>query len=189
MTTNTIVLVRHARSAHVHTGLIDLAGFHRWREDYESAGIDARHEPPPSLRAIANESGILAASTARRANESAKLLAPDRTISTSPLLTELELLPPNLPLRLPLIAWTLAIAVQWVVRVVLRRPYASAAEMQRSRDAAAWLIDLAARNERVLAVTHGSLRLLLSDRLIEHGWRREVPRNRNSHWSAWVFHK
>lgn len=178
-----IVLVRHGRSAHVHTGLIDLAGFRRWRDDYERAGIDARHEPPPALRALAAASGVIVASTARRAIESAELLEPGRTISTSPLLAELELAPPHLRVRMPLIAWAVAIGVQWVIR----RGRVSAEERQRSRDAAEWLTGLAATHESVLAVTHGSLRLLLSDRLVEQGWRREVPRNRGSHWSAWAF--
>jgi len=63
----TILLVRHARSAHVHRGFLDLAGFRRWREAYEAAGIDERDQPPAALKDLARGSGIIVASTAPRA--------------------------------------------------------------------------------------------------------------------------
>ena len=183
-----IVLVRHGRSGHVHSGWINREQFLSWREAYELTGIHQDDLPPRELKAAAASSGVIAASTAPRAIESARLLAPGREISTSPLLAELELAPPNLGrMRMPLPGWMIAIAVQWAARAILRRVHASEAELERSRDAAAWLIDLATSHENVLAVTHGSLRLLLSDRLVEQGWRRELPRRRNGHWSAWPF--
>ena len=117
-----IVLVRHGLSAHVHAGFIDLAGFGRWREAYEAAGIDERDEPPPELRAVAARCGIIVASEARRAIESAKLMNPQGSVRTSPLLQELELAPPNIRgVRMPLAAWALAIGAQWMICAALRR--------------------------------------------------------------------
>lgn len=183
-----IVLVRHGLSAHVHTGLIDLAGFGRWREAYEAAGIDEREEPPSELRDLASSSGIIVTSEARRAIESAKLLDPQRSVSTSPLLQELELAPPNIRgVPVPLSAWALAIGVRWMIRAALRRAHVTPLEIQRSRDAARWLRDLADQHGSVLAVTHGAFRSLLSERLIEQGWRCETITRRSSHWSAWSF--
>src|SRR5687767_305851 len=154
-----IVLVRHGRSGHVQSGWIDREEFLRWREAYESTGIHHDDVPPPELQATAASSGVIAASTAARAIESARLLVPGREITTSPLLAELELAPPVLPMRMPLAAWMIAIGVQWAARVMLRRVHVSELELQRSRDAAAWLIDLASSHGSVLGVTHGSLRL------------------------------
>ncbi len=183
-----IVLVRHGRSGHLHSGWINREEFLGWREAYESAGIHQDEVPPHDLNATAAKSGVIAASTAPRAIESARLLAPGRDIRTSPLLAELELAPPALPMRMPLTSWMIAIGVQWATRAILRRVHVSELELQRSRDAARWLADLASSHESVLAVTHGSLRLLLSNRLVEQGWRRELPRRRrNGHWSAWQF--
>jgi broad specificity phosphatase PhoE len=79
-----IILVRHGRSGHVHSGWIDGATFLRWREAYEAAGIDSEDVPPRELSAAALGSGVLAASVARRAIESAKALAPGREVLTSP---------------------------------------------------------------------------------------------------------
>jgi broad specificity phosphatase PhoE len=185
-----IVLVRHGLSAHTHSGLIDLAGFGRWRAAYEAAGIDERDEPPPALRALASSSGVIVASEARRAIESARLLDPQARVTTSPLLQELELAPPNIRgIRMPLMAWALAIGVEWILRTALRRARVSPSEVQRSREAAAWLADLADRHGSVLAVTHASFRSLLSERLIEQGWRCETTTGRSSHWSAWPFRR
>lgn len=181
-----IFLVRHGCSAHVHRGLVDLAGFGRWREAYEAAGIDERDQPPPELTALAGRSGIIVSSPAARAMQSARRLHETREITTSPLLAELELAPPGLRhVRMPLIGWALAIGIGWMIRAALRRPRVAPAELQRARDAAEWLSDLARHHDAILAVTHASFRSLLAEQLIERGWRCEVPGKRSRHWSVW----
>jgi hypothetical protein len=183
-----IVLVRHGLSAHVHAGLVDLAGLQRWRAAYEAAGIDERHEPPPPLRSLARTSGAIAASTSPRAVHSAQFLAPGRDVMSSPLLVELGLAPPNFRgVRMPLRLWGLAVGLQWLLRMILRRPVATDAELQRSDDAASWLIGLAENHGSVVAVTHGSFRMILAERLEESGWRCESRTSRMAHWSAWSF--
>ena len=170
-----ILLVRHGRSAHVHRGFIDIAGFRRWREAYEAAGIDERDQPPAALKDLARGSGMIVASTAPRAVHSAMLLRPH--ITTSPLLTELELAPPNIRgIRMPLIGWALSIGI---------RRHVSPAELERVQEAAQWLSDLAAEHGTVLAVTHASFRSLLSREFVGRGWQCEIPKGRSRHWSAW----
>jgi broad specificity phosphatase PhoE len=170
-----ILLVRHGRSAHVHRGFIDVAGFHRWREAYEAAGIDEQDQPPAALKALAATSSIIVASTAPRAVHSAMLLG--RDVTPSPLLAELALAPPNIRgIRMPLIGWALSIGI---------RRHVSPVEVQRARDAAQWLRDLAAEHGTVLAVTHASFRSLLSRELIARGWHCEIPKGRSRHWSVW----
>jgi phosphohistidine phosphatase SixA len=181
-----IFLVRHGRSAHVHRGLVDLAGFARWREAYEAAGIDERDQPPPELTALAATSGILVSSPAARAMQSARRLDGEREITTSPLLEELELAPPGLRrVRMPLIGWALAIGIGWAIRSVLRRPRVAPAELQRARDAAEWLSGLTRHHDAILVVTHASFRSLLAEQLIARGWHCEVPGKRSRHWSVW----
>jgi broad specificity phosphatase PhoE len=175
-----IVLVRHGRSRHVHSGWIDGAEFRSWREAYEAAGIDASDLPPPALCAIAARSDVVATSVAPRAIESANLLAPGRKVTLSPLLRERELRPPQLGrMRLPLFGWALAIGVG-----LLRT---DSAEAQRTREAADWLAQLAENHDSVVAVTHASFRSLLSRELVKRGWRCAVPPRKSDHWSAWTF--
>ena len=179
----TILLVRHGRSAHVHSGFVDRAAFDRWREAYESAGIDERDQPPAALKALASTSAITVASTAPRAVQSAELLDPERDIPASPLLRELDLVPPNVRVRMPLLGWALAIGVRRIIQAV------SPLELQRAREAAEWLVGLAERHETVLAVTHASFRSLLASQLVGRGWRCEIPSGRSRHWSVWSFHR
>jgi hypothetical protein len=172
----------------VHSGWINGREFHRWREAYEGAGIDANDVPPEELRALAAASGVLVASAALRAIESAKALAPGREVLTSPLLNELELHPLALgPIRLPMFGWLLAFSVRWLARAALRRPHVTPDEQQRARAAAEWLRQLAEEHGSVVAVTHASFRSLLGRELIRAGWRSDLPRPKLRHWSAWSF--
>jgi broad specificity phosphatase PhoE len=173
-----IHLVRHGRSAHVHAGWIDLAGFHRWRESYEAAAIAEGEWPPDSLKALA-ANAVVVASDAPRAIASARLLRED--VLVSPLLRELELHPPNLRgVKLPLALWALTFAVKWL----FRGSHATPEEEARAREAAAWLEGL---DGPVVAVTHQTFRSLLAKALIARGWRSD-KRPRSQHWSVWSLH-
>ncbi|HET8774262.1 MAG TPA: hypothetical protein VFP80_10740 [Thermoanaerobaculia bacterium] len=177
-----IYLVRHGRSAHVHAGWVDLAGFHRWRESYEAAAIAEGETPPAALQEIAATAGVVAASDAPRAIASAKLLRED--VVVSPLLRELELHPPRLRgVKLPLALWALSFGVQWL----FRGTHATPDEEARAREAAEWL-EQRAQDGPVVAVTHHSFRALLAKALVSRGWQSGKPR-RGHPWSAWMLVK
>ncbi len=180
-----IVLVRHGRSAHVHSGWINHAGFLRWREAYEAAGIDANDAPPRELQEVAAAAGVIVASDSPRAIQSATVLAPGAAVVTSPLLRELELTPPNLGrLRLPMIGWALAYGVRMLVRA---HAHVAPAERARAREVARWLFGLAEEHGQAVVMTHASFRSVLGKALVAEGWRMDVPRRRSAHWSAWGF--
>jgi broad specificity phosphatase PhoE len=182
-----LALVRHARSSHVHTGWIDAAGFRRWRQAYEAAGIRAEERVPPDLGLLAARADLVLASDAPRAIASARLLAPAREIVVSPLLRELDL--ESAPLggiRLPLAAWALAVGARNLL-LTLRRQYPSAAEAARVDEAVTWLAALAAEHPLVVAVTHASFRRQVSTRLLRSGWRQGRGQRSLEHWSAWLF--
>jgi broad specificity phosphatase PhoE len=182
-----IILIRHGRSAHVQTAWIDTQGFHRWRDAYEAAGILPTEVPPDEVWERARRAGIVVASTAPRAVESARLLAEGREVITSPLLRERELSPPSLRVRLPLAGWALAYGAQWLFRALTSRPHAPEAEVARAREAAEWLTELARRHGGVAVVTHASFRALLAGTLMAEGWKGDGARRRSRHWSAWSF--
>lgn len=176
-----IVLVRHGRSAHVHRGWIDYDGFLRWRESYEAAGIHGGEVAPRELEALA-QSSLIAASNAPRAIATARLLAQGRDVQVSPLLRELELPPPHIRMRLPLVVWAIAFGVNSV-----RKAHASPEEHGRAEEAAVWVETLAREHASVVAVTHGAFRILLARALEARGWKREGPKRRGHHWSAWTL--
>ncbi|WP_438036480.1 hypothetical protein [Sorangium sp. So ce204] len=124
-----IILVRHGRSGHVHTGWIDAAGLQRWRDAYDAAGLAPGELPPPALRRLATQAGVVVASDLPRARASAELLVPGVEIATSALLREVD--QPSPPLgnaRAPLAVWALASAryAHWSAWTLIdRRPSGS----------------------------------------------------------------
>src|SRR5262245_3803815 len=151
-----VALVRHARSSHVNAGWITASGFRAWREAYEAAGIREDERVPAHLEQLVGRADLVLSSDAARAVASARLMASAPEIVVSPLLRELDLESPTLGgLRLPLAAWALAVGGR-VLLLTLRRRYPSAAEVDRVRDAAAWLEGLAAQHSLIVAVTHAS---------------------------------
>lgn len=179
--------MRHGRSAHVHRGWIEHGGFGRWRVAYEEAGLADAERAPAELVQLAGEAGLVVCSDAPRAVASARLLAPGREITVSPLLRELELQAPDLGrLRLPLVGWALAVGLRNLL-LALRASYPPPSERARIAEAAEWLADLAARHRFVVAVTHASIRRQLAIRLVGRGWRAHGERRSLRHWSAWLF--
>jgi broad specificity phosphatase PhoE len=187
--TRSIALVRHGRSEHVQTGWIDFDGFRAWRERYESAGIRKDEIIPDDLRKLAGGATRFASSDARRAVESAALLAKGREVIVSSLLRELEL--PALPLaglRLPLIGWAVTVGLQ-SLRSTSRKSESAVQEMERIRSAAHWLGELAADEELVIAVTHASFRKRLARELEGNGWVGEARTSALRHWSVWTYRR
>jgi broad specificity phosphatase PhoE len=181
-----IALVRHARSAHVHTGWIDAAGFRAWRAAYEAAGIREGERAPADLEQLAASAGLVLSSDAPRAIASARLLAPGQEIVVSPLLRELDLEGPELGgLRLPLAGWALAVGVHTLL-LTLRRQHPSAPEAARVGQAATWLEEISVQHPLIVVVTHASFRRQLSRRLALNGWR-EPGRRSLRPWSTWLF--
>lgn len=185
-----IVLVRHGRSAHVHRGgWVDARGVRQWRDAYDLAAIDATDAPPAALRVQVAEASVVVASDLPRAIDSASRLAPGRDIRTSALLREAALpVPEWLPLRWPLAVWAVAIHLRWSYGI-LRGADASAEELARAQDAAAWLTELARDGSTVVAVTHGVFRRLIATRLRSERWAFEPGPRRYTHWSAWVLRR
>ncbi|MGK3962504.1 hypothetical protein WMF38_56520 [Sorangium sp. So ce118] len=182
-----IVLVRHGRSGHVHTGWIDAAGFQRWRDAYDAAGLLPGERPPPALQALARQAGVVVASDLPRARASAELLVPGAEIPTSALLREMEQpIPPLGDARVPLAVWALAIGLR-KAHGALRGEALPAATLRRASEAAGWLSELAAERGGVLAVTHAWFREALAAALVERRWRRAHASWRYAHWSAWTL--
>jgi broad specificity phosphatase PhoE len=170
-----ITLVRHGRSAHVHTGWLDFDGFLRWREAYERAAILETEIAPPELCALAAKATTLVASNAPRAIASAEKLAPGREVLVTPLVRELELQPPRLlGLKWPGIVWMLAFAVRGL------KP--TEAEAARVREAAKLLHNFG----DAVVVTHGAVRPAIARELVKLGWHQGGAR-RSHHWSAWTL--
>ncbi len=182
-----VALVRHGRSSHVHSGWITASGFQVWRRAYEEAGIREDECLPIDVAHLASSAGVVLCSDSPRAVDSAHLLAPEKDISISPLLRELELASPSLGrIRLPLAAWAVAVGVRTLLLTISRR-YPSPADAARVQDAAVLINQFAAQYSQIIVVTHASFRRLLCNRLAQEGWRNESVKRSMRHWSAWLL--
>ena len=190
-----LLLVRHGRSAHVHTGWIDADGVRRWMTAYDAAEILPDHAPPAELEALVAGAARIVASDLPRTVASAIRLAPDREIVRTALLREAPLETPELPLpslggiRLPLRAWGMVFGVRWLVAWLRNAPPpgVDAKALARAEEAADWLVAQAAEaNGRVVAVTHATFRLLVAQALVRRGWRGPEKRAFRE-WSAWPY--
>ena len=187
--------MRHGRSAHVHTGWVDLHGVRRWMEAYDAAEIAAHHAPPPALEALVARSSHIIASDLPRTVASAMRLAAGRDFERTPLLREAPLETPDLPLpalggvRLPMRVWGMVWGARWVSSWARRAPPpgVDAATLARAEEAAAFLMARSAEADgRIVVVTHATFRLLLARALARHGWR-GPERRPIREWSAWRF--
>lgn len=166
---------------------MNVAGVHRWREDYDAAGIDDGSVPPQSLVDQASRAGAIVASDLARAIASAERLAPGREVRLSPLFRESHLdIPTWLPARWPLAVWGAAIHVQWLGRLIRRVPLAPG-EQQRVKDAADWVEGVVRESGATVVVTHGVFRRLLGLELVARGWGAEPRVSGYQNWSAWPY--
>lgn len=182
-----LLLIRHGRSAHVGGGgLLGRTEVERWRAAYDAAGTAEDDRPPESLLAEVARADLVAASDLPRAMTSAARLARGRALTVSPLLRELPLPIPALPVRAPLWVWGALIHARWGIEIVRGRDVSPDARGQAEL-AAAWCRESGrlAPGGTIAAVTHGVFRRLLTRQLIAEGWRLERGRRGYGHWSVW----
>jgi broad specificity phosphatase PhoE len=161
---------------------------------YDAAEI-ATHDPPPAqLVELAVDADAIVASDLPRAIASAALLAPRASVQTSALLREASLETPDRPfprlwgIKLPLRIWGMVFMSRWLWASWRKLPLPGVddAALARADAAADWLVGLATGRRRVVAVTHGTFRTLLTAALERRGWR--GPGQRPFHnWSAWTL--
>jgi hypothetical protein len=176
----------------VEQAWIDADGLRRWMIAYDAAEIAHHDPPPPALVELARAAGLIVASDLPRAVASAVLLAPAGSVQTSALLREAPLDTPERPLprfwgmKLPLRLWGMVFLGQWLWATWRKQPLPGidAAALERAEAAADWLATLAVERGRVVAITHGTFRTVLTVALERRGWR--GPERRPFHtWSAW----
>jgi broad specificity phosphatase PhoE len=189
-----IILVRHGPSAHVERAWLDADGVRRWMIAYDAAKIALHSPPPPALVELATGARVVVASDLPRAIASAALLAPTASVETTPLLREAALETTERPfprfwgVKLPLRIWGTVFLARWLWASWRGAPLpgVDAAILTRAEEAADWLVRLAAEPGRVVAVTHGTFRTLLTSALVRRGWRGAERRPYHA-WSAWTL--
>jgi broad specificity phosphatase PhoE len=186
-----IILVRHGRSSHHHTGLwLNSEGVRRFEDAYNAAGIRDDSTPSPELIAVTARAEVLAASDMLRAIVSARRLDPAREPHVVAALREITLdVPAWIRVPLPILLWDLFSHALWTWRLWRSLDHE---HIRRADEAIAWLVRQAGGEggrgaQRVVAVTHGGVRRLLDARLVARGWKRTHARTSYENWSVWSY--
>jgi broad specificity phosphatase PhoE len=183
--TSRILLVRHGRSAIQHDGRwMPITGVKTYEDAYNAAGILDDDAPPTALTEAAARADVLATSHYVRALASVRRLASAREPDVSPLLCEIAIDPPALPVRLPIEVWDAISFVQWTCRLCLR---ADREEVRHPPPAVDWLEQHATGGRTVCAVTHGGFRRILDVELLRRGWSATPGARTHENWSSWTY--
>ena len=177
-----ITIARHGKPDADRTTVLDWRGYETWWDDcYQPAGLLAGQTPPDDLRAAADASGIVFASTLRRAIETAQAAAPGRELVIDPCFIEAELPPPAMPGRFMAKTWGVFARASWWLGFSRGRESRKDAE-QRAALAARTLVE-AAQSGPVLVCAHGWFNRMMRPHMRALGWRC-VRDGGDKYWSS-----
>ena len=166
-----ILLIRHGRPDLPVSPRTCHAGFRDYIDAYESAGLDPRDAPPGELQDLVSELAIVFSSGRRRADESARMLAPDAQLIVDPLFVEAPLASPPIPLlRMRVTKWAVVSRVLWHTGF---HPNIENYRKARHRavQAADLLIEQCSKEGAVALVAHGYFNFLIGRELRGRGFR------------------
>jgi len=164
------------------------AGFARFLDDYEAAGIEA-DPPPPELLDIVQSASRVYASDLKRSIDSAHTLLPKAELVSTPVFTESPLASPRLPaLKLKVPAWAVISRVAW--HGGFKPGIESYGQSkQRARIGAPLLIGEAERSGIAVLVAHGYFNAILGRTLRLKGWRRVSGSHKARFWNTVVYER
>ncbi len=181
-----IILIRHGRPDIEVSPRTSHAGFRSYIDAYEEAGLDPGSAPPDELQDLVSELSAVFTSGRKRAQDSARALAPNAELIADPLFAEAPLASPPIPLlRMKVPKWAV------VARVLWHAGYHPEIEnyrrvKHRASEAADILIRRARLEGTAALVAHGYFNLIMGRELRRRGFRRSGS-HRARFWNAVIY--
>jgi len=178
-----ILLIRHGRPDLPVSPRTCHAGFRDYIDAYESAGLDPRNAPPEELQDLVRELEVVFSSGKKRADESARILAPNAEFIVDPLFVEAPLASPRIPLlRMRVTKWAVVSRVLW--HTGFHPDIENYRKVKRRATQAADLLIERSRIENAVAlVAHGYFNFLIGRELRRRGFR-SFGTHRAHFWNA-----
>lgn len=177
-----ITVVRHGRPALSRKVRLDWRGFDDWWTQYDLSGLADGEAPPPALVSLADQASIIAASTLKRATETAVALSPDRAATIDAVFVEAPLPAPRVPgVKMGPGGWGVFSRVAWMLGFEGGQESQRLAK-RRAVEAAEKLADLSSDGD-VLLCAHGWFNRMIGQVLVKRGWRR-IYHGGSNYW-AW----
>lgn len=183
-----ILLIRHGRPNLPVSPRTCHAGFRDYIDAYEAAGLDPKDAPPEELQELVGELQVVFTSGKERAQQSARVLAPEAELIIDPLFGEAPLPSPRVPLlRMRVTKWAV------VARVLWHAGYHPEIEnyrraKHRAAKAAELLVERAAQEGAVALVAHGYFNFLIGRELCRRGFRRSGA-HRAQFWNVVAYER
>lgn len=183
-----VILIRHGQPAIPIAPRTGYKGFRRYIADYEEAGLDPQSLPSGQLMDLVKELTAIFTSDRRRANESARVLAPKAELIADPLFVEAPLAGPRIPLlHMTVPKWAVVARVLWHAgyHPKIEAPLNA---WRRARRAADILTARAREDGAAALVAHGYFNFMIGRALRARGFR-QTGTHRAKFWNAVVYEK
>ena len=183
-----IVLIRHGQPAIDPAPRTGHGGFRDYIDAYEASGLDPASAPPGELQDLVRELSEVFTSGRKRADESAKALAPGAELIADPLFAEAPLASPRIPLlRMKVTKWAVVSRIFWYAGFSPKIENYRRAR-RRAREAATILIEKARKDGAAALVAHGYFNYLIGGVLRHRGFT-QTGSHRARYWNAVVYER
>ena len=186
MRTQRIILIRHGQP---DIAISPRASHHEFRsyiDAYEEAGLDPASAPPEELQDLLSELSQVYTSGRKRAQDSARALAPNAELIADPLFAEAPLASPPIPLlKMKVPKWAVVSRILWHAGYHPEIENYRRAK-HRGAEAADILIARANRDGSTALVAHGYFNLIIGRELRHRGFRKSGS-HRARFWNSVIY--
>jgi len=183
-----IILIRHGQPDIAPAPRTSHRGFRDYIDAYEAAGLEPNSAPPGELQDLVGELDALFTSGRKRADESARVLAPQAELIADPLFAEAPLASPPIPLlRMKVTKWAVVSRILWYAGFNPRIENYRRAR-RRAVQAADILIARAHTDGAAALVAHGYFNFLIGRELRRRGFRK-TGTHKARYWNDVVYEK
>ena len=181
-----IILIRHGQPAIPVSPRASHHEFRSYIDAYEEAGLDPNSAPPDELQDLVGELSAVFTSGRRRAQDSARALAPNAELIADPLFAEAPLASPPIPLlRMKVPKWAVVSRILWHAGYHPEIENYRRAK-HRAAQAADILIARVHRDGVTALVAHGYFNLILGRELRHRGFGKSGS-HRAHFWNSVIY--
>lgn len=181
-----IILIRHGQPDIPVSPRTSHREFRAYIDAYEQSGLDPASVPPEELQDLVAELTAVFTSGRKRADESARLLAPRAELIADPLFAEAPLASPRIPLlRMKVPKWAVVARILWHVGYHPEIENYRRAK-HRAGEAADILVGRAHRDGATALVAHGYFNLIIGRELRRRGFAK-TGTHRARFWNAVIY--
>jgi len=183
-----IILIRHGKPAIATAPRTSHHEFRSYIDDYEEAGLDPVSAPPEELQDLIAELRVVFTSGRKRADESARALAPHAELIVDPLFVESPLASPHIPLlKMRVAKWAVVSRLMWYVGFSPKiEGYRKS--KRRAAKAAEILIGRARKDGQTALIAHGYFNYLIGIELRRRGFK-QTGTHKARYWNDVTYER